>query len=153
RHEPHRVAIVNLAPVVGHAYLHATVEDVVALITCRRIFNPSARRIVWVVTGLLADRITLAAALNLSHRRSGLITTQSRLDARKVTRVVNACGNTQHLSFPVDARVAIARARMVAQEAATTTALLFERAEHVRKIAWIVAGSGHDLRTENVRFS
>src|SRR5215510_6878248 len=59
----------------------------------------------------------------------------------------------QILSFPVDACITIARARVIAQEPAATAALSLDRLEHVGEIAWIVTSLGHDLRPQNVSFS
>src|SRR6185369_13687705 len=55
--------------------------------------------------------------------------------------------------FPVDARITIARARVIAQKAAATAALSLDRLEHVGEIARIVTSLGHDLRTKNVSLS
>src|ERR1051325_1748496 len=73
RHEPHRVVLVNLTPVVRHTHRYAAVEDRVTLVTRRRIGNTPGRRVVWViiivrvVAGSFTNRITLPGALYLSH--------------------------------------------------------------------------------------
>src|SRR6185369_13250444 len=55
--------------------------------------------------------------------------------------------------FPVDARITIARARVIAQKAAATAALSLDRLEHVGEVTRIVTSLGHDLRTKNVSLS
>src|SRR6185503_12730596 len=89
RHKPHRVTLADLPPVARHVHVHTTIEDGDALVSRRGIRDAPARRIVRIVAGLrivaslLTNRITLPAALNLSHRRSGSITTESLLNTSK----------------------------------------------------------------------
>src|SRR5215213_7822925 len=92
RHKPHRATLVHLPPVARHADVHTTVEDRNALVTRRWIRNAPAGRIVRIVAvaGLLANRITLSAALDLGHGGSGSGTPQSLLNTRKIARITIA---------------------------------------------------------------
>ena len=141
--------LVHLAPVVGHAHREGTF--IVGAKSRRRIFDAAAWHCVW-ISGAISVGITRIlvwiappAALNLSHRLRAGITIEPFLNTAELA-IVRARGGVyaQGLCFLIDARVAIRRARMIAQEATTAAALLFKRAKNIGQVARIIAGIRHD---------
>src|SRR5713226_3971018 len=131
-----RTSIRKLAPIIRNTDLQNVELGIIAKAR-RRIFNSASRRVRRIVIALVGIvialvRISPAAALNLGHGLRAWIAAQTFFDREELAVVARSLLHAQILCFLIDARVAIGRAGVIAQETATATAtaLRFDFLKH-----------------------
>ncbi len=92
-------------------------------------------------------------ARDLTHRLCRGQRRKRRLDGLEIADV-RAIGDRQQLRFAVDVLRPVPRVRMAAQplrRAAAASRLAFDRLEHAREVARVVARARHDLGAQEIR--
>src|SRR5512143_1732805 len=104
------------------------------------------------ITPIALARIALTASPDFRHRTSRGHITQNRLNVGKRRGVVNRVAHSERVRLTVDVLKPIAWVGVIAQPLRTSAScLLFQSAEHVRKVVRIVPGVSHYVGAEDVR--